>query len=504
MTIGFFILPVSTRHRDFASHRQAGVRGMEFRILYNAFMLSASLRDIPGVDALLNCPEIQPLVRDWGRLAVRETIRVLQTDLRRAIGAGTTLDLGTGALAREISFRLVQRGGRGPRPVFNLTGTIVHTNLGRASLPEVAISAIEQAARHPVDLEYDLYRGGRGQRDAHVSRLLCDLTGATAATVVNNNAAAVLLILNTLALDRTVPVSRGELIEIGGSFRIPDIMARAGCRLCEIGTTNRTHRQDYAQAINDQTALLLKVHPSNYVIDGFTAEVPEQELAELAHARQIPFVVDLGSGALVDLSTYGLPVEPTPMTTLKHGADLVSFSGDKLLGGPQAGIIVGSGELIDRLNANPLKRALRVDKLTLAALAEVLKLYTEPERLAVELPIIRQLTRPLNDIESQARRLAPRLAQCLGGFSTCISDMESQIGSGALPLRKISSAGLRITPVDSNPTQDQLDQLTRGLRGLPRPVIGRVHDDSFWMDLRCLEMEQQFVDQLEELCLIPT
>ncbi|TDJ44153.1 MAG: L-seryl-tRNA(Sec) selenium transferase [Gammaproteobacteria bacterium] len=465
-------------------------------------MPSASLRDIPGVDALLTSPEILPLIRDWGRLAVRKTIRALQTDLRGAIGTHTNPDLRTGALAREINVRLIERGGRGPRPVFNLTGTIVHSNLGRASLPEVAISAIEQAARHPVDLEYDLHRGGRGQRDTHVGRLLCDLTGAAAATVVNNNAAAVLLILNTLALDQTVPVSRGELIEIGGSFRIPDIMARAGCRLCEIGTTNRTHRQDYARAINDQTALLLKVHPSNYVIDGFTAQVPERELAALAHEWQIPFVVDLGSGALVDLSAYGLPVEPTPMTSLEHGADLVSFSGDKLLGGPQAGIIVGSQALIDRLDANPLKRALRVDKLTLAALAEVLKLYTEPARLAAELPILRQLTRPLDAIEHQAGRLAPRLAHCLRDFSIRVSDMQSQFGSGALPLRAIRSAGLRITPADSNRLQNPLDQLARNLRGLPRPVIGRIRDGSFWLDLRCLEDEQQFVAQLAALSLI--
>ena len=464
-------------------------------------MPPVSLKEIPGVDTLMSRPDVQPLIRDWGRLAVRETARILQTDLRRTIVAGDKLDLGTTEFASELTLRLIQRGGRGPRPVFNLTGTILHTNLGRALLPEVAVNAIDRVARHPVDLEYDTDTGRRGQRDVHVEQLLRDLTGAEAATVVNNNAAAVLLILNTLALNREVPVSRGELIEIGGSFRIPDIMSRAGCVLHEIGTTNRTHPSDYAQAISEKTGLLLKVHPSNYVIDGFTAEVAEKDLATLAHAHQLPFVVDLGSGALIDMSAYGLPAEPTPMATLENGADLVCFSGDKLLGGPQAGIIVGSRELIGQINANPLKRALRIDKLTLAALVEVLKLYTEPERLTVELPIMRHLTRPLNEIEDQARRLAPTLERRLPDFSVIPTDLYSQIGSGALPLRKITSAGLRVTPVEMDSRNKQLKRLTTRLRTLPRPVIGRVHEGSLWLNLRCLDDEQLFTEQLENLTL---
>ncbi len=464
-------------------------------------MPPVSLKEIPGVDTLMSRPDVQPLIRDWGRLAVRETARILQTDLRRTIVAGDKLDLGTTEFASELTLRLIQRGGRGPRPVFNLTGTILHTNLGRALLPEVAVNAIDRVARHPVDLEYDTDTGRRGQRDVHVEQLLRDLTGAEAATVVNNNAAAVLLILNTLALNREVPVSRGELIEIGGSFRIPDIMSRAGCVLHEIGTTNRTHPSDYAQAINEKTGLLLKVHPSNYVIDGFTAEVAEKDLATLAHAHQLPFVVDLGSGALIDMSAYGLPAEPTPMATLENGADLVCFSGDKLLGGPQAGIIVGSRELISQINANPLKRALRIDKLTLAALVEVLKLYTEPERLTVELPIMRHLTRPLNEIEDQARRLTPTLERRLPDFSVIPTDLYSQIGSGALPLRKITSAGLRVTPVEMDSHNKQLERITTRLRMLPRPVIGRVHEGSFWLNLRCLDDEQLFTEQLENLTL---
>jgi L-seryl-tRNA(Ser) seleniumtransferase len=460
-----------------------------------------SLKEIPGVDTLMNRSDVQPLIKTWGRLAVRETVRILQSDLRRTIVAGDGVDLGATEFASEITLRLIQRGGRGPRPVFNLTGTLLHTNLGRALLPEVAIDAIGQVARHPVDLEYDTDTGRRGQRDIHIEQLLRDLTGAEAATVVNNNAAAVLLILNTLALNREVPVSRGELIEIGGSFRIPDIMSRAGCVLREIGTTNRTHLSDYELAITEQTGLLLKVHPSNYVIDGFTAEVAEKDLATLAHDRELPFVVDLGSGALIDMSAHGLPAEPTPMATLENGADLVCFSGDKLLGGPQAGIIVGSRACISQLNANPLKRALRIDKLTLAALVEVLKLYTEPERLTVDLPIMRHLTRPLNDIEDQARRLTPAMERHLPDFSIIPTDLYSQIGSGALPLRKITSAGLRVTPIESDSRRGQLEQLTTKFRTLPRPVIGRLREGSFWLDLRCLDDEQLFIEQLEYLTL---
>ena len=458
-----------------------------------------TFRDIPGVDALLKCAEIQPLVRDWGRLAVRESARIVQSDLRRSIGEGATPDLARPALAQKITRQLIERGGRGPRPVFNLTGTIVHTNLGRALLPQVALDALQQAAKHPVDLEFDLPTGQRGDRDAHVVQLLRDLTGAEAATVVNNNAAAVLLILNTLALDREVPVSRGELIEIGGSFRIPEIMARAGCRLREIGTTNRTHEKDYRQAINADTALLLKVHPSNYVIDGFTARVSEQDLAELSHAHQIPFVVDLGSGTLIRLSSYGLPDEPSPMETLQHGADLVCFSGDKLLGGPQAGIIVGSRSLIEQLNANPLKRALRVDKLTIAALVEVLKLYTEPERLTTELPVMRHLTRPVADIADQARRLESPINKSVPDFSVEATELSSQIGSGALPLREIPSAGVRLKPLDTDRAQEQLERLASDLRGLPRPVIGRLQHDSLCMDFRCLDNEELFIEQLDTL-----
>ena len=462
-------------------------------------MRSPSLRDIPAVEAVLRDPAVQTLIAEWGRLAVRAAIREQQDELRTALRSGHAAPASAAGTARDLRRRLLLEGGRGPRPVFNLTGTVIHTNLGRASLPQPAIQSLANAARDPVDLEYDLAAGRRGHRDQHVTALLCGLTGAEAATVVNNNAAALMLVLNTLALEREVPVSRGELIEIGGSFRLPDIMARSGCRLREVGTTNRTHLDDYDQGITAQTGLLLKVHRSNYVVEGFTAEVDERQLAALARQHAVPLVVDLGSGALVDLERFGLPAEPTPMQSLGNGADLVTFSGDKLLGGPQAGIIVGRRSLVERLNANPMKRALRVDKLTLAALAEVLKLYTQPERLADELPVIRQLARKQPDIRDQADRLAPLLAARLPDFEVAATDMASQIGSGALPQTQVPSAGLRIAPVDGGNPDGKLARLTNALRALPRPVIGRVHQEQLWLDLRCLEDEAPFVDQLSAL-----
>ncbi|HEX6319865.1 MAG TPA: L-seryl-tRNA(Sec) selenium transferase, partial [Burkholderiales bacterium] len=341
------------------------------------------------------------------------------------------------------------------------------------------------AAREPVNLEYDLEGGRRGERDGHVEALLCRLTGAEAATVVNNNAAAVLLVLNTLAARKEVPVSRGELIEIGGSFRLPDIMARSGCRLREVGTTNRTHLADYAGALGPKTGLVLKVHTSNYAIEGFTAAASEKELAALCRERGLPLAVDLGSGTLVDLRRYGLPHEPTVQEALAHGADVVTFSGDKLLGGPQAGIIVGAKALIEKLRKNPLKRALRLDKVTLAALAAVLKLYLDPDRLAQRLPTLRLLSRPVEDIRQLALRIAPRLPRAE------VIDCESQIGSGALPTQRLPSAGLAIRPGDA--------RLAARFRALPIPVIGRLQDGAYILDLRCLEDETGFVDQLGQL-----
>jgi len=429
----------------------------------------------------------QALVAEHGRAAVTDAVRGVLAELR----AAKQPEAGEAVLARAAE-RLAREARPTLRPVFNLTGTVVHTNFGRAPLPEEAVEAIAAVARAPVNLEYDLESGKRGERDAHVEELICRLTGAEAATVVNNNAAALLLVLATLAARREVPVSRGELIEIGGSFRLPELMARSGCRLREVGTTNRTHLADYAGAIGPKTALLLKVHMSNYAIEGFTAAVPEAELARLAHERGLPLAVDLGSGTLADLRALGLPHEPTGQESLAHGADLVTFSGDKLLGGPQAGIVVGRRALVAKLRRNPLKRALRVDKLTLAALGAVLRLYGDPERLAERVPVLRLLARPAAEIRAQAARLAPALAAALGGkFEVEAVGCESQIGSGALPAQRIASAGLAVRP--------GTDRLAAVFRRLPVPVVGRIHQGAFLLDLRCLEDEAGFAAQLARL-----
>ena len=419
-----------------------------------------------------------------GRPALTDAIRKVLTDLRKSHRVES--ETGILQLASEILEKASQPS---LRPVFNLTGTVLHTNLGRALLPREAIDAIVAVAASPVNLEYDLESGRRGERDSHVEALICKLTGAQAATVVNNNAAALLLVLNTLAARKEVPVSRGELIEIGGSFRLPEIMARAGCRLREVGTTNRTHLRDYAEAVGPKTALVLKAHTSNYRIEGFVASPQEKDLSRLSREKGIPFVIDLGSGTLVNLERYGLPHEPTPSEALGHGADLVTFSGDKLLGGPQAGVIAGRKELIEKIARNPLKRALRLDKLTLAALSAVLRLYEDPDRLAERLPTLRLLSRPVEDIRAMAVRIAAHISS--QGFSVETISCESQVGSGAAPGQGIPSAGLALRPGNA--------KLAERFRGLPVPVIGRLQDGAFVLDLRCLEDEGQFVKNLSSL-----
>ena len=451
---------------------------------------------LPSVHAVLRTPLAAAATARFGHAATVNAIRKALAESREQAGAGRPPADAEG-LAVAVVEALAQEDTPTLRPVFNLTGTVLHTNLGRALLPESAISAALDAMRSAVTLEFDLGGAARGERDDHVRGLIRELTGAEDAAIVNNNAAAVLLVLNTFAAGREAVVSRGELIEIGGSFRLPDIMARAGARLVEVGTTNRTHRKDFAEAIGEHTGLILKAHTSNYLILGFTKSVPAAELQALARSRKVPFVHDLGSGALVDLARYGLKREPTVRQALGEGADLVTFSGDKLLGGPQAGIIAGAKELIARVAKNPLKRALRLDKIRLAALAAVLKLYRDPDRLPESLPTLRFFTRGQDQIRAVAARLADPVSAAVGGdYAVSVGECSSQIGSGALPLETLPSAALVIRPVERKGAGRRLAALADAFRDLPQPVIGHIDDGALVFDLRCLDDEPAFLAQL--------
>jgi len=487
----------------------------------------------PSIDAMLGWPEMAALVERFGRVPLRDEARAAAKAIREG-----ALTAEPSAVAQFCLMALENAFAPSQRRVLNLTGTVLHTNLGRALLAEDAIAAALDAMRHPTTLEYELEAGGRGERDAHIEPWLTRLTGAEAAIALNNNAGAVFLLLTALASDREVIVSRGELVEIGGSFRVPDIMREAGCRLVEVGTTNRTHLADYERAIGPNTALIMKVHTSNYAVQGFTASVTARALVPLARAHGLPVVEDLGSGTLVDLRRYGLPHEPTAAESIAAGVDAVTFSGDKLLGGPQAGFIVGRGDLVRRIAKHPLKRALRLDKMRLAAIEATLKLYADPDRLRRELPTIALLSRPAAEIEAVARRLGAELGPGLAahGLRLDIEPCRSQIGSGALPLdlmpswaltlryaaqhpadgatlSRVSKSGLPVLEKNSAKTKEPkpafvgqprnvgLEALAAKLRALPVPVIGRLADGRLWLDLRCLTApdEALFTRQLTGL-----
>ena len=449
---------------------------------------------IPASDRLLRDPRFTPLLEQFGHTRAVALLRVLQDEARQHIQAENALPQWCADWPLEVEKRLKAKAQSALRPVINLAGTVLHTNLGRAQQAEEAIEAVTQAMRSPVTLEYDLDGAGRGHRDRALADLLCQITGAEDACVVNNNAAAVLLMLAATASGKEVVVSRGELVEIGGAFRIPDVMRQAGCTLHEVGTTNRTHAKDYRAAVNENTALLMKVHTSNYQIDGFTKTVEEAELAEIGRELNVSVIADLGSGSLVDLSLYGLPKEPMPQEMIAAGVSLVSFSGDKLLGGPQAGIIVGKRELIEKLQQHPLKRALRADKMTLAALEATLQLYLHPEKLAERLPTLRLLSRDAASIRAQAELLRAKIVAHFVAFDVHVESCQSQIGSGSLPVDRLPSAALTFTPRDGRGSQ--LEALSSRWRALSTPIIGRIYDGRLWLDLRCLEDEEQFLEML--------
>ena len=461
--------------------------------------MTASLKSIPSVDRILSSLELATTLTTFGHQQCTVAIREVLAEIRAAALSddGFTLP-DIEAISEKISSKLSKTNASSLRPVINLTGTVLHTNLGRAYLPRSAMEAISEIATGASNLEYDLERSQRGDRDDHIEALICELTGAEAATVVNNNAAAVMLCLNSLAEGREVCISRGELVEIGGSFRIPEVMQKSGCILAEVGATNRTHPKDYQQAINDRTALLLKVHTSNYEIRGFTEEVSYGEIAAVAKEYGLPFMADLGSGTLVNLETYGLEHEPTVQEVIETGADVVTFSGDKLLGGPQTGIIAGRKDIIAAIKKNPLKRALRVDKMTIAALHHVLKLYKQPETLAEELPTLRYLARKPTDLQPMADALVPLLQNALGekGSVTQI-EVASQIGSGALPLDQLPSVAIEITPADG--TDSSLQAIAKAFRHLSVPVIGRLKDGRLLFDLRTLDQAATLSDLLDKL-----
>ncbi len=435
--------------------------------------MSDPRRALPSVSALLESETVRPLLASAPRELVVNAVR----DAVAAARDATHAPRDPGEWGTAIRDALAMRQRRSLRPVINATGVILHTNLGRAPLPATAIDAIRDVADGYSNLEYDLERGARGSRYTHCVGLLRELTGAEDALVVNNGAAALVLALNTLAEGRPAIVSRGELVEIGGSFRIPDIMAKSGARLVEVGTTNRTHLADYERALAGGDGVIVKVHRSNFAIEGFVADVSLAELARLAAPRGVPVIYDLGSGLLLSLERYGLTGEPVASDVVRDGATLVTMSGDKLLGGPQAGIVLGRRAAIERVRANPLTRALRVDKLTLAALEATLALYREPERAFGEIPTLAMITEDVAAVRSRARAMAVRLTS--GGIACDLVETDASVGGGAFPTARIPSAAIALT--------GDAEQLDARLRAAEPPVIARIVDDRIVLDVRTIQ-----------------
>jgi L-seryl-tRNA(Ser) seleniumtransferase len=454
------------------------------------------LRELPSVDRLLKHPRCEALLARYNRDFLIQKCRDALDQARIEIRHGKS-SAADAVKCETIAARVEAQVAAESQPclvrVVNATGTILHTNLGRALLSQAAIDAVVAVAGSPVNLEYDLTAGKRGRREETIEKLLIELTGAEAATVVNNNAAAVLLALNSLAEGREVIVSRGELIEIGGAFRIPEIMAKSNAILKEVGSTNRTHPEDYRRAINEKTALLLKVHTSNYKVVGFTAEVDLAQLVAIGKEYNIPVMEDLGSGALIDLGRYGLPKEPLVGERIEAGADVVTFSGDKILGGPQAGLLVGKKNLIGRMNKNHLQRALRCGKLTLAALEGTLRRYQQSPDITREIPTLRSFTRSIDEIGELGKELLPRLQAALGsGYRLTLEESTSQIGSGALPTEELPTVVIAVVHETLN-----ANRIGERFRRADPPIIGRIQEDRFLLDLRTIFDPEDLLPKFE-------
>ncbi|HLI35158.1 MAG TPA: L-seryl-tRNA(Sec) selenium transferase [Terriglobia bacterium] len=446
--------------------------------------ITTLLRRIPAVEALLNRGSLQELAKRLGRQQVVNATRAVLENLREKVKEDSRTAITLESIEKKILAAAEAAAEPSLRPVINATGVILHTNLGRAPLAREALAHVAEVATEYSNLEYDLELGERGKRDAHTARLFSQLLGTETALVVNNNAAAVFLALNTLAEGAEVIVSRGELVEIGGSFRIPDICAKSGAALREVGTTNRTRVSDYAAAINERTRLLLRVHPSNFRITGFTERPALRELVDLARKHNLPLMEDLGSGCLVDLAPFGLREESVVSESLKAGVNIVTFSGDKLLGGPQAGILLGQRDLLSRIRKNPLFRALRVDKLTIAAIEATIALYLREDYTAI--PTQRMIRAPVEEIAERARQLGERL-RALDGFSISLQDGESAAGGGSTPGQSIPTRLIAVTHITRT-----AQELTTALRENRPPIIARIEEDRLVLDLRTvLDPEQE-------------
>jgi L-seryl-tRNA(Ser) seleniumtransferase len=453
------------------------------------------LRRIPKVDeclfAVVDDPEFEQIPVGLIKKAIRQVLSEKRTRILNGL-ATTAQSLSLPVLLKDIKKEIHRLEQPRFRRVINGTGVIIHTNLGRSILPEATMQMLHQAGGRYSNLEFNLATGKRGSRYSLVEELLCELTGAESALVVNNNAAAVLIVLETLASQREVIVSRGQLVEIGGSFRIPDVMARSGARLVEVGATNRTHLKDYQAAITEDTGLLLKVHCSNYRIIGFTCEVSNEELVQLGRAHQLPVVEDLGSGCLVDLSPFGLEKEPTVQEVIRSGVDVVTFSGDKLLGGPQAGIILGSREVVDRIKKNPINRAMRIDKFTLAGLESILRLYRDPQTVFEKIPTLAMISAPVQQVDRRAQRLVRWLRKSIAAYCTVkVVNIMSRVGGGAMPEQNLASRGLALQPLSLT-----VSHLEAALRCLDVPIIGRIEDDRLLLDMRTVaDNELSLIDR---------